>query len=352
MALKKYESFLQSKKVNEELGWKDAVLGVLSLFALGDVNAKMQLKNDSDLKAKVETILKDETQRKSIVDSLAAHGMKNPDTYLQKNADALLNNLENIGKKSDGQTTVVMSDSTRKGNNWQDVKNKLYAGYALTGVQTKTLRDTILRDHKEATVYYDTVVIKFNPDQLFEQGSFELKPSVVETISSTLETIHNSNCLVTKVTIESSTDKQRIGAAGAILQSKGYEQTNKGLSQARNDAFKKEFTQQFSTKGGEKVTPIIEQIVKSEQGKGEISAVPQDPSARYVTATIYGICVDNTVTTPDKPDIIEKVISSFTFAKTAKISYDERKTKHPGGGVSITKTGVPGGSIMSCPAFK
>ena len=83
MKIQKYNEF-----INEELGWKDAVLGVLSLFAMGNVaQANNKLAANQKLKTEIQNVLNDDTQKKEIIDSLNKHGMPKAAQYIQNNAD-------------------------------------------------------------------------------------------------------------------------------------------------------------------------------------------------------------------------------------------------------------------------
>lgn len=349
MKLSKYYDFIQDKNnsnsLNEELGFKDVALGILAL--LGTFNQGFSQNNlkDPNLKNKIETVLKDEEQKQEIIDYLNKAGMKNAAEKIDKNAEDILSKLDKVGKKEDGETYVMSSEV--KTNSWQSVKNNLISGYAITGVEKKVVIDTIKQEIPKTVIYYDTIDINFASDQLFEEGKFNLKVDLAQSITDSLNKMKSDGLVITKIIIESSTDKQRIGKAATELKNGGYEATNQGLSQARNNTFKKLFQSVI------KDTPEIKQIVKYEQGKGVVGAVtPQDPSARYVKVTIYAVRVNKEASAGKQSQTTkESVKYTFTMSKVLKVSYPRYKPNTPGATINGSGGHILGGEIMSCPAF-
>jgi outer membrane protein OmpA-like peptidoglycan-associated protein len=316
-----YLQKLEESLINEEAGFKDVLMGLAILAGVvgGSVSpASAQTKlSDKDISNKIELVLNDEQQLKTAIDSLEARGMRDAATIIQNNAEDVKSELKKVLKTS--KTVTV------KSNDYAKLAKMLKSGWAISEITTKNAiqkieKDTIYADTKFSV---DTLDINWSNDELFGAGLYQLTPQFEDSLTSVFQQLNENGLSIVSINIESSTDKQRIGGAASKLKADGFEASNKGLSEARNNAVKSVIENIFSESGSE--NPLIKQTILHDQGKGQDNAVTeQDPSARYVKISIICTQITEDVQTPeivitDKEDVL---IQSFKMTKSTNVEIE------------------------------
>lgn len=157
------------------------------------------------------------------------------------------------------------------------VDKYLKSGWSLTSQQVDTVWNK-LKDSK-ANAEVEVVRLNINKNELFKSGSFQINDDIKQDIDSVLNYIVDSNGLLSKIEIESSTDKQQLTASlQKTLKSMGLEANNIGLSKARSSSVE----QYLQSKSVNDTLININNLV--EQGSGEV-----EDAARYVTIDFYYI---------------------------------------------------------------
>ena len=314
-----YIQKLEESLINEEAGFKDVLMGLALLAGVvgGSVSpASAQTKlSDKEVANKIEMVLNDKQQLQTAIDSLESRGMTDAADIIQNNAEDVKHELKKLGK--------TYASVTVKDGDYVKLAKLLKKGYAISAITTNKAIQKIERDttYKRTTFSVDTVDIDWSSDELFGVGLYNLSPEFKDSLTSVFQQLKDNDLSIVSIDIESSTDKQRIGGAGAKLQADGFEASNKGLSEARNNSVKRVIENIFSQSDSD--TPIINQNILHDQGRGqENSATPQDPSARYVKISI--VCTqisEDVVETPTVKVVDEKdvLIQSFKLVKSKKI---------------------------------
>lgn len=348
--LKRYEDFiiesnLNTNQLNE--GYKEILLslGLLAGVFTGDVSAqtaKEKIKNSAN---EIENILNDKDKIEDVVADLENLGMKNAAKTISNNAENLLDKLVNFKDKKSRLHEFETSDIKK-------VVDKLKAGWAISEVTLDTVRKSIesspVLNNTELSV--DSLELNYNPKQLFEAGSFELTDEFKTDFEEILQSIIESGNTVLKINIESSTDKQRVSdELSELLEKLGYSGDNEGLSSARNNVVKDLISNIFE-ENGDSTVPKIEQVIKFEQGKGQVGSVtPQDPESRYVRVTVY-FTEFNDITDLDldvETDLeTAVVIKTIKMKKVTEIDKSRTKSKIKKGSQKVAK-----GKGSNCPLF-
>ena len=352
--LKKYEQFLFESKLNESQineGYKEVLLslGLLAGVFTGDVSAqtaKQKIKNSAE---EIENILTNKSKIQSIVNDLEEYGMNDAAKTIEDNAEELLVTLDNFKSKDIKSKKKGLSTYTTKDIN--EVVEKLRSGWAISEITLDTVKQTIESNPtlQNEEIEVDSLELNFEPNQLFEVGSFELTEQFINDFTDSINTINQIGGTVLKIKIESSTDKQRVSdELSNTLEDLGFSGDNKGLSSARNNAVKDVVKNLFEENGE---VPLIEQDIKFEQGKGEIGAVtPQDPQARYVKVIVYFTQFEDLEDVPvvdEQPDLETLVvIKTITLKKPYEKKDSQKKVKFKKGKQRRVK-----GRGTDCPLF-
>jgi outer membrane protein OmpA-like peptidoglycan-associated protein len=352
MKINRYNQFISEKKkieyqkrldesfINEEVGLKDVLIGLATLAGvLGgkmDVEAAKNKLSDKQVVKNIEMVLNDKDQLDKAIDSLESRGMEDAAEIIQNNAEKAKEQIKKFGATKQ----IGAKDYYR-------LAELLKKGYAISGITTKTAIDTIMTkpEYENSIVYFDTLDIDYNSDELFGVGLYELSPEFKDSLNGVLDQLKENELSVLAFNIESSTDKQRIGGAGKRLEADGYEASNKGLSEARNNSVKESIESIFS----DSEMPIINQEIKYDQGKGEDNAAtPQDPSARYVTIQIVCKKIQPNLVIPpaSKPTEVEYLIQSFLLVKGDSVEVEKENGK-----TRTYKTKTRGVKRTACPKF-
>ena len=332
MKINRYNQFIVEKaeieylqKLEESLlneGVKDWLMGLALVAGIvgGNVStATAQTRiSDKEMAKKIEKVLDDKEQLQTAIDSLEARGMEDAADIIQNNSEEVKKELKKLFKTS--ETTTVSS------NDYAKLAIKLKQGYAISGITTKKAVEKIQKDstYSETTFSVDTVDVDYSSDELFGSGLYKVSPQFKDSITSVFQQLKDNDLSIVSIEIESSTDKQRIGTAGPKLEADGFEASNKGLSEARNNSVKEIIDSILSESGSE--LPIIDQTILHDQGKGqENAATEQDASARYVKIKIVctQIVEDSTKTSTVKVfDSKDVLIQSFQLVKSKNIEIE------------------------------
>lgn len=167
-----------------------------------------------------------------------------------------------------------------------------------------TKLDTIWKTNPKAEV----LVTEFNMDlsQGFESGRFKLNEESKKAIDSVFADLQEDGQIVTKIVIESSTDKTPISQR---MQKETGIKTNADLSEARSNSIIQYLLEQGLV--SKENAKEIEKILLSEQGTKD------DPTARYVKLVIYSM-----IPADVQPGGTEKEVTTYYLSK-------ENQTKKP-----------------------
>jgi len=276
--IKNYKDFIESK-INEEEGWKDALVG--TAIAAGSL-----LPGQLSAEPKAPTEISYEKPSEKQIDAIDWPWSK--------------------------KTKVV----TKKVSTEEESERLQKRGYSLDSVTVDTLWNEVIVQKPDTTIH--TTEIKYNDNQFFASGVYSISPEMADSLSETIGFIIENNGIILGVNIESSTDRQGLSInLQNKLKSEGYEPNNKGLSKARCESI----SRYLSNNEGIDST-IISSEQKFEQGQ-EIN----DPNARYVIVKI--VYMEKSVIST--PEIIEKVPQlnkKFYLSKEVEIKKTHKK-RHP-----------------------
>jgi outer membrane protein OmpA-like peptidoglycan-associated protein len=210
-------------------------------------------------------------------------------------------------------------DLTMKGNTPQEISRILSLiknGYAIKGVHKDTIINEIPLKDFDAKVNIQSVDV--SSENFFKQGSFELNDSTKKHVKEVIESLNQGGRTIVGITIESSTDKERVSdGLKSRLSAMGYDESNQGLSTVRNDKMKK-FIIQLGVD-----EEVIDQDIKWEQGSGELGATtPQDENARYIKVYFFFIEIDEAPEVEDPEEITIETIFELSkpIGKSSTIS--------------------------------
>lgn len=281
----------------------------------------MTLGSMAGIKAQSGSVSTDHIKAAQMMQSKLDSGDKEVVKYFDK-ADIDLNreNLQKLLRVDDAKV------DTFKTKYLGTAKSKIDNGYVLKTIDVTN--DTLVKQLPKGTTIDTTISVDLSGN-LFSQGTFDLNPETASHLNDILETISMNGGSINSITIESSTDKQRISPElEQELVKKIKMGGNKGLSTLRYFRVK----QHLMSLGVDK--SLIKKDIKWEQGKGELGAeTPQDPSARYVRVVIdatYDVAPmpqDSTV-----EDVVEKVF--YVLIKKA----EKHGTRKGGGSGKSTST--------------
>jgi flagellar motor protein MotB len=318
-----YIQKLEESLINEEAGFKDVLMGLALLAGVvgGSVSpASAQTKlSDKEVANKIEMVLNDKQQLQTAIDSLESRGMTDAADIIQNNAEDVKHELKKLGK--------TYASVTVKDGDYVKLAKLLKKGYAISTITTNKAIQKIERDSTiagEDQLSIDTLDVNWSSDELFGSGLYQVSPQFKDSLTSVFQQLKDNDLSILSINIESSTDKQRIGGAGAKLQADGFEPSNKGLSEARNNSVQDVIESIFSESGSE--TPFINQTILHDQGKGqENAATEQDASARYVKITIVCTKISSELTAPKNIKITDEVdvlVQSFKLVKAKNVEID------------------------------
>jgi hypothetical protein len=289
--IKNYKDFIDNS-VNEEEGWKDIALGTAmaaSTLAPGQLKAGESEYKDLDSKQKTE---------------------------ISYEAPA-----EKDNKSIDWPWSKKTKTIHRKVKTQAEADKLVDKGWTLDSSQVDTLWREVTIQKPETIVHIDS--IKFDDNQYFASGKYNLNEDMADSISSIIDNIIEQGGIISGIQVESSTDKQGLSTRlQTELKGLGYSGDNTGLSKARCE----QITNHLEGLGIDSSIITDNQIV--EAGSGTV-----DASARYVIVKI--VYLDKEVTT--YPEIVEKVpqlkeihylSKEIKYKKSFKIKLPHFKIKH------------------------
>jgi flagellar motor protein MotB len=302
---------LTEQELNESLlneGWKDVLLGIALLTGVGlnqsQAQTAKQALSKDGVKNKIESTLQDTSTLNKITKNLSS----DVKDKIFKNADKALENLE--GKHGRVTSTVKAKDE-------KQLASRLKQGYALTGVDTKS--DTI-QGKDTIITYVESLDFTIGSDGLFVTGGYQLSPEGIKVIQNIKDSIEQVGGQIESVSIEASTDREPIKMG------------NQKLAELRAESVSKYFTDVDS----------IDVDIKPDQGpnvysktmsKSERDSVRKETAQyRYVKITVNATYQD-TITDVKLPE--EKVIESNTYTLVKTIN------KKSGGRIKIKRKGPP-----------
>lgn len=201
---------------------------------------------------------------------------------------------------------------TTKTNLERTAQSYIKQGWKLDSIQIDTLVNKIKAENPDTMVMVTR--LKFDKNQYFESGKFQLSQSVIDSIYSSMMEIADQKGVVTNIEITSSTDKQGLSANLAnLLKSLGYSPDNKGLSKARANSIS-----EYLKSLGVNETLISTQEM-FEQG-GEI-----DQSARFVSLDIYYLIKKYPPEPEDK--VVKSVKKTYYLSTDKDVSHGVQKIK-------------------------
>jgi outer membrane protein OmpA-like peptidoglycan-associated protein len=276
--IKNYKEFIDNS-VNEEEGWKDIALG--TALAAGSLIP-------GQLKA-------------------GETGYSNTDkqsTEISYEAPA-----EKDSKSIDWPWSKKTKTIHKKVKTQDEVDKLVNRGWSLDSSQVDTLWKEVTIQKPDTTVHIDE--IKFDNNQYFASGKYNLNEDMGDSISSTIDDILAQGGIISGIQVESSTDKQGLSLRlQNELKSIGYSGDNTGLSKARCE----QITDYLVGLGIDSSLVTSNQVV--EGGTGTV-----DASARYVIVKI--VYLDKEVVAT--PGIVEKVPQ---LKEIHYLSKEVKVTKH------------------------
>jgi hypothetical protein len=294
--IKNYKDFIDNS-VNEEEGWKDIALGTaLAASTILPSNAKA---GDTDV-------------------TLGKYWDKdnNPKTEISYEAPA-----DKDDKSIDWPWSKKTKTIHKKVKTEAEADKLVDKGWTLDSTQVDTLWKEVLIQKPETTVHIDS--IKFDDNQYFASGKYNLNEDMADSISSIIDNIIAQGGVISGIQVESSTDKQGLSSRlQAELKGLGYSGDNTGLSKVRCE----QITNHLEGLGIDSSLITSTQVV--EAGTGTI-----DASARYVIVKIAYLDKEIVST----PGIVEKVpqlkeihylSKEVEISKTKKTHHRKHKVRH------------------------
>ena len=150
----------------------------------------------------------------AVADSLEAAGLKDA-------KEKILNNAERVESKlnakafqvtgSDGKLKIKHGKKlkTTNVNTYKNLAKKLKAGYAITSISQDTVRKLAV-EHFPSEEVIDSLSVTMGADDLFTTGAYTLNDDAAGAIQSYLDNLNSNGFVIIGVTIESSTDFERI----------------------------------------------------------------------------------------------------------------------------------------------
>jgi len=312
-----------------EEGWKDVVLG-LTLLA-----------NVAGVKAQTVDVSPDTIEKASKVQS------KLPSKITNDNKDKLLKYFnaaeiemsdENLEKLKDVDSERIDTFNTKYA---KTAKQKIKQGYAIERVEIT--KDTLISELPAETTIDTTINVDLS-DNLFGVGEYkmDINSENAYNLGYVVSMVEENGGKVISVTIDSSTDKQRlsdelraevISALKKMTIDDGEDDDfefvddedlsgNKGLSTLRNNEVRNYLVNDLNVDSS-----VIKQNILYDQGKGkDNAATPQDPSARYV---IVKIVVSYDVAGLPSDSTVGKVAEDVYFVLIKKV--EKTGSKKSGG---------------------
>ena len=293
--IKNYKEFTETS-INEEEGWKDIALG--TALAAGSLIP-------GQLKA-------------------GETGYSNTDkqaTEISYEAPA-----EKDSKSIDWPWSKKTKTIHKKVKTEAEADKLVNRGWTLDSTQVDTLWTEVTIQKPDTTVHIDE--IRFDDNQYFASGKYNLNEDMADSISSTIDDILTQGGIISGIRVESSTDKQGLSLRlQNELKGIGYSGDNTGLSKARCE----QITDYLVGLGVDSSLVTSNQVV--EGGTGTV-----DASARYVIIKIVYLDKE-IVSTPGIVDKIPQLKELHYLSKEVEIT-KQKKTRHKKHHVRHKKTPI------------
>ena len=292
--IKNYKEFTENS-INEEEGWKDIALG--TALAAGSLIP-------GQLKAGETGYTNDKQATEISYEAPAEKDSKSIDWPWSKKT-------KTIHKKVKTQ---------------DEVDKLVNRGWSLDSSQVDTLWTEVTIQKPDTTVHIDE--IKFNDNQYFASGKYNLNEDMADSISSTIDDILAQGGIISGIQVQSSTDKQGLSLRlQNELKGIGYSGDNTGLSKARCG----QITDYLVGLGVDSSLVTSNQVVGG--GTGTV-----DASARYVIIKIVYLDKE-IVSTPGIVDKIPQLKELHYLSKEVEIT-KQKKTRHKKHHVRHKKTPI------------
>ena len=293
--IKNYKEFTENS-INEEEGWKDIALG--TALAAGSL---------------IPGQLKAGETGYSNIDKQA--------TEISYEAPA-----EKDSKSIDWPWSKKTKTIHKKVKTEAEADKLVNRGWTLDSTQVDTLWTEVTIQKPDTTVHIDE--IKFDNNQYFASGKYNLNEDMGDSISSTIDDILAQGGIISGIQVESSTDKQGLSLRlQNELKGIGYSGDNTGLSKARCE----QITDYLVGLGVDSSLVTSNQVVGG--GTGTI-----DASARYVIIKIVYLDKE-IVSTPGIVDKIPQLKELHYLSKEVEIT-KYKKTRHKKHHVRHKKTHI------------
>ena len=209
----------------------------------------------------------------------------------------------NVKSTYDPETKIHHSEVVL--TNPKSVDAYIKNGWKLESMEVDTIYTTVQKQAPEAEV--EVVRINVDKANAFDSGKFTISQDMQDSLKSVLQYSLDSNFVLLKVDISSSTDKQGLSAnLQATLKSMNLTPDNKGLSVARSNAVK------VVLDGFGISDSLVDVVNLAEQGEKEI-----DQSSRYVY-------VDFFFAKPQAPSQEDEIETKQTIKKVWTLSKDNK----------------------------
>jgi hypothetical protein len=210
--------------------------------------------------------------------------------------------LSLVGSHLIGQDTQKITTKTKSEAN---VETLIKGGWSLDSTSIDTLYTRTLKANPDTQVVATRLTL--SGGQFFPSGEWKLDPKMKSEIDSILGEILQSDGIILKVEIESSTDKQPLSRnLSTQLKSLGFTPDNKGLSMARNSSVGEYLTQLGVNDS------LINKTELFEKGSGVV-----EEGARYVNIDFYYMQIYE-LTRPGTPEMGNVPRKTFYLSKEMK----------------------------------
>jgi len=277
--IKNYKEFTKTS-INEEEGWKDIALG--TALAAGSLMPGQLKAGNTD------------------------YTNNNP-TEISYEAPA-----EKDNKSIDWPWSKKTKTIHKKVKTEAEADKLINKGWSLDSSQVDTLWTEVTIQKPDTIVHIDE--IKFDNNQYFASGKYNLNEDMGDSISSTIDDILAQGGIISGIQVESSTDKQGLSLRlQNELKGIGYSGDNTGLSKARCE----QITDYLVGLGVDSSLVTSNQVVGG--GTGTV-----DASARYVIIKIVYLDKE-IVSTPGIVDKIPQLKELHYLSKEVEITKYKKK---------------------------
>lgn len=242
------------------------------------------------------------------------------------------------------KSTEVISTAEHEATSKEDVEFYLKNGFHLVDLRME--KDTSYFNVPIEAPDTALPAINLDSDDLFDSGKWDLKDvSKLNEIQKVLNHIKDNNGTVKEIVILSSTDYQRIGAnTKEALLGSGYEGTNIGLSNARNDAMKNYIIKNGVSSNKIKQEAFVYGDKKAVEANKEVATIPSGEEQEYQDLRFVKVVIRaefNSTEPTTKVDFKVSETPVYKFIKLAKQDISK-------GGISVKMKGQKQSFHIKC----